>query len=150
MRPRITYANVVSTLCLFVLLGGTAWAVAANSVGTKHLKDRAVTTPKLRDRAVTQAKLAPLGAVVVVSLDDTGWANYGQGYAPAGYFRDRSGLVHLRGVVQGPGGTIFRLPPGWRPKSGARSFGAVTIRGDGSVRARAAEFLPLDGIVFRP
>jgi hypothetical protein len=150
MRPRITYANVVSTLALFVLLGGTAWAVAAGSVGTRELKDGAVTTPKLRDRAVTQAKLAPLGAVRRATLDDS-WVNHGQGYAAAGYFRDRSGLIHLRGAVQGSAGTIFRLPRGWRPKGGARSFGAVTIRGDGSVRASAdAEFLPLDGIVFRP
>jgi hypothetical protein len=150
MRPRITYANVVSTLCLFVLLGGTAWAVAANSIGTKQLKDRAVTTPKLRDRAVTQSKLSPLGEVRLVELGDSGWSNYGQGYAPAGFFRDRSGLVHLQGAVKGAGRTIFRLPRGWRPKGGARRFGEVTIRGSGAVNGSGdAGFLSLDGIVFR-
>lgn len=150
MRPRITYANVVSTLCVFVLLGGTAWAVAANSIGTKQLKDRAVTTPKLRDRAVTQAKLSPLGSVRLVELGDSGWSNYGQGYAPAGFFRDHSGLVHLQGAVKGTGPTIFRLPRGWRPKGGVRRFGEVTIRGNGTVNASGdAGFLSLDGIVFR-
>lgn len=57
LRPRLTYANVVSTLCLFMLLGGTAWAVAANSVGTAQLKNDAVTTAKLANGAVTKPKL---------------------------------------------------------------------------------------------
>jgi hypothetical protein len=56
-RPRITYANVVSTLCLFILLGGTAWAVAANSVGTAQLKDKAVTNPKLAANSVGTGKV---------------------------------------------------------------------------------------------
>jgi hypothetical protein len=58
LRPRLTYANVVSTLCLFILLGGTAWAVAKNSIGTAQLKNKAVTTPKLADGAVNSAKVA--------------------------------------------------------------------------------------------
>ncbi|HKP92153.1 MAG TPA: hypothetical protein VJT75_19440 [Thermoleophilaceae bacterium] len=151
MRPRITYANVVSTLCLFLLLGGTAWAVAANSIGTKQLKDGAVTTPKLRDRAVTDAKLGAVGDVRPAPFGDSGWTDAGQGYAPAGYFKDRSGLIHLGGSVTGSGPVIFRLPRGWRPTGGARRFGHVTIRGDGRVQPDGgAELLSLDGIVFRP
>ena len=57
LRPRLTYANVVSTLCLFILLGGTAWAVAANSVGTTQLKKGAVTNPKLAANAVGTGKV---------------------------------------------------------------------------------------------
>ena len=57
LRLRLTYANVVSTLCLFILLGGTAWAVAANSVGTAQLKDGAVTNPKLAVNAVGTGKV---------------------------------------------------------------------------------------------
>ncbi|MBS1861108.1 MAG: hypothetical protein JSS68_05285, partial [Actinobacteria bacterium] len=44
-RPRLTYANVVSTICLFLLLGGAAWAASSlprNSVGTRQLKNGAV------------------------------------------------------------------------------------------------------------
>jgi hypothetical protein len=50
-RPRLTYANVVSTICLFVLLGGGAYAATelpANSVGTKQLKKNAVTLKKIK------------------------------------------------------------------------------------------------------
>lgn len=51
---RLTYANVVSTICLFLLLGGVAYAgtkLAANSVGTRQLKRGAVTIPKIAKAA---------------------------------------------------------------------------------------------------
>jgi hypothetical protein len=61
-RPRLTYANVMATLALFVALGGGAYAATslpAKSVGTTQLKKGAVTTPKLADGAVTAAKVKP-------------------------------------------------------------------------------------------
>jgi hypothetical protein len=61
LRVRLTYANVMSTIAVFLLLGGaTAFATAKlgkNSVGTKQLKNNAVTTAKLKGKAVTTAKL---------------------------------------------------------------------------------------------
>jgi hypothetical protein len=60
LRERLTYANVVATLALFVALGGVSYAAATlprNSVGAKQLKPRAVTTKKIRDGAVTGPKL---------------------------------------------------------------------------------------------
>ena len=60
LRGKVTYANVVSTLCLFLLLGGgAAFAAnrAKNSVGTKQLKKNSVTTAKIRKNAVATAKL---------------------------------------------------------------------------------------------
>jgi hypothetical protein len=60
MRERLTYANVVSTLCLFILLGGGAYAAVKlpkSSVGTKQLKKNAVTTAKIRKEAVTGGKV---------------------------------------------------------------------------------------------
>lgn len=42
-RPGLSYANVVSTLCLLLLVaGGTAWALGRNSVASKHIKNNAV------------------------------------------------------------------------------------------------------------
>ena len=61
IRARLTYANVMATLALFVALGGGAYAAVklpANSVGSKQLKPNAVTTPKLRAAVVTRPKLA--------------------------------------------------------------------------------------------
>ncbi len=63
--PSLTYANVMSTVGVFIALGGTSYAVASlpkNSVGEKQLKASAITSEKIRDGAVTAADLAP-GAV---------------------------------------------------------------------------------------
>jgi len=61
MRPKLSYANVVSTLCLFLLLGGGAAYAARhlgkNSVGTMQLKKNAVTTAKIKKEAVTGSKI---------------------------------------------------------------------------------------------
>jgi hypothetical protein len=56
LRPRSVY-DVVAALALFIALGGTAWAVAANSVGTTQLKDGAVTKPKLASDSVGTGKV---------------------------------------------------------------------------------------------
>ncbi len=52
-QPRLTYANVIATVALFLALGGaTAFAASTlgkNSVGTKQLKKNAVTGAKVKD-----------------------------------------------------------------------------------------------------
>ncbi|HVY95989.1 MAG TPA: hypothetical protein VHA54_03415 [Solirubrobacterales bacterium] len=60
-RKRLTYANVMSSLAVFLVLGGAS-AVAANqlgknTVGTKQLKSGAVTAAKIKKDAVTGAKI---------------------------------------------------------------------------------------------
>jgi hypothetical protein len=72
MGKKLTYSNVVSTLCLFLLLGGGAAFAAGhlgkNTVGTKQLKRGSVTTPKIKNGAVTTAKLRD-GAVTGQKVD---------------------------------------------------------------------------------
>ena len=181
-RPcgKLTYANVVSSLCLFLLLGGGA-AVAAglakNSVGTKQLKKNAVTAVKVKNGSITEAKIAEgavtankvaagsltgaqidastLGTVPSAHAADTAtvaktadvantasiaksltapepwhvvgapgepkfsetWTSVGVSYAPVSFYKDQTGIVHLRGPAGNstPGEEIFRLPPGFRP-----------------------------------
>jgi hypothetical protein len=48
----------MSTIAVFLALGGTSWAVARNSVGTRELKDDAVTSAKVRDGAIARRDLA--------------------------------------------------------------------------------------------
>ncbi len=73
LANRLTYANVVSTLALFLVLsGGVALAAhqfARHSVGAPQLKSNAVTTAKIKANAVTTRKLKPL-AVSDVKLKD--------------------------------------------------------------------------------
>jgi hypothetical protein len=67
MRPKLSFANVVSVLALFVALGGSAYAfqLGKNTVGPKQLKKSAVTAAKIKNGAVTGSKiqLNSLGAV---------------------------------------------------------------------------------------
>ncbi len=71
LRKRLTYANVMSSIAVFLVLGGaTAFAagLAKNSVGSKQLKKNAVTTAKIKKNAVTTAKIKN-GAVTGAKLN---------------------------------------------------------------------------------
>ena len=60
-RKRLTYANLMSSIAVFLVLGGaTAFAAShlgKNSVGSKQLKKNAVTAAKIKKNAVTGAKI---------------------------------------------------------------------------------------------
>lgn len=71
---RLTYANVASTLALFLALtGGAAYAahryLTKKSVGTPQLKANAVTTSKIKANAITTRKLKKI-AVSTEKLKD--------------------------------------------------------------------------------
>jgi hypothetical protein len=69
LRGGLTYANVISTICLVLLVGGgtavAAGGFAKDSVGTRQLKNSAVTAAKVKAGAITGAKidLASVGTV---------------------------------------------------------------------------------------
>lgn len=67
LRKRLSYANVMATIAVFVALGGSAYALSLpkNSVGSKQLKNGAVTTAKVKNGAITgqKIKLSTLGTV---------------------------------------------------------------------------------------
>ncbi|HET8813407.1 MAG TPA: hypothetical protein VFM51_00440, partial [Solirubrobacterales bacterium] len=60
IRKRLTYANVMSSIAVFVVLGGAAFAAVQlpkNSVGTKQLKKNAVSKAKIKKNAVVGSKV---------------------------------------------------------------------------------------------
>jgi hypothetical protein len=60
IRTRMSYANVIATIALFVALGGSSYAalqLPRNSVGPTQLKKNAVTAAKIKRNAVTTAKI---------------------------------------------------------------------------------------------
>ncbi len=62
LRGRLTYANVISTVCLFMLLGGGAYAATQlpkNSVGAKQIKNGAITGKKIKKGSIDAGKLTP-------------------------------------------------------------------------------------------
>jgi hypothetical protein len=78
LRQRLTYANVVATLALFLALsGGVVWAankitskqIGKGAVKTKNLAKGAVKAKNLAKKSVTSAKLAK-GAVKNAKLGD--------------------------------------------------------------------------------
>lgn len=71
-RKRLTYANVMSSIAVFLVLGGaTAFAateLGKNTVGAKQLKNNAVTSAKVKKEAITNAKIKK-GTITGASLN---------------------------------------------------------------------------------
>jgi len=66
IRKRITYANVMSSIAVFLVLGGaTAFAakkissnqIQGNSISTGKIKKEAVTTSKIKNNSISTAKI---------------------------------------------------------------------------------------------
>ncbi len=123
IRPKLSYANVVSTLCLFLLLGGGAYAaikLPKNSVGTKQLKKSAVTAAKIKNRAITgpKIKLSTLGTVpsatraaTAADADHAGDADTLQGKGAGAFVGGNGRLLNSRRDLQiGDEVEFFALP----------------------------------------
>lgn len=67
IRKHLSYANVAATLALLLAISGVAYAagLARNSVGTRQIKNRAVTTTKLANGAVGTKKTKDFGLRLV-------------------------------------------------------------------------------------
>lgn len=83
VRRSLSYANVMSTLAIFVVLGGGAYAavekvgakdIKRNAVRAKHIKKNQVAPRHIRRNAVTAAKIAA-GAVSESRLADAAVKN---------------------------------------------------------------------------
>ena len=91
------------------------------------------------------------------------WVNYGAGYEPATFWKDKCGMIHLAGLIKG-GATaaetvIFTLPEGYRPKANEKFFAVsmnaicvIDVYATGNVAIKTganAGWLSLSGISFR-
>lgn len=56
IRKRLTYANVMSSIAVFLILGG-ATAFAAKKIGSNQIKGNSITTGKIKKEAVTTSKI---------------------------------------------------------------------------------------------
>jgi hypothetical protein len=141
MRERLTFANVMSLIAVFIALGGTSYAVTQlprNSVGNKQLKRGAVTSSKVRN-----------GSLAVRDLSSRA----------RGSLRGPTGPQGPRGS-QGPRGrTGARGPEGPRGPTGLQGVpgpfpsvlsGGQTLRGRYAIRLTAdgAGAIGGDGISF--
>ena len=110
IRKRLTYANVMSSLAVFLILGGaTAFAakkigsnqIRGNSISAAKIKKNAVTAAKIKKNAVTTGKIAPgavaNGKIAAGSVDPTKLA---AGFvSPAAEKLTHSANISFEGVV---------------------------------------------------
>jgi hypothetical protein len=73
LRTRLTYANVVSTLCLFIVLGGGAYA--ATTITGKNVKNSSLTGTDVKNSSLTGVDVKN-GSLLA--------ADFGDGQLPAG------------------------------------------------------------------
>jgi hypothetical protein len=107
IRSKLTYANVISTLCLFLLLGGGAYA--ASQINGRSIKNRTVTGSKIKRNGLTGTEIreSRLGKVPKASDADT----LG-GQSPASYqLQCPAGLSRAADVCYEP---TRRAPAVWR------------------------------------
>ena len=124
IRSHLTYANVVSTIAMFLVLGGVSYAafhLPKNSVRSKNIVNHKV-------KAIDLAGPSEIKSAGLVSGDDCSSVGPNQwisqnpaAFGEVGYYRDLDGRVHLTGVAQKcgappTGAVVFRLPDGYRPR----------------------------------
>ena len=115
VRAQFTYSNVISTLCLFLILGGGAYAATQlpkNSVGPRQIKKNAVASSEAKNNALkgVDIKEATLGTVPAAA--DAGKLG---GQPPGAYASATSEPYHQVGA---PGEPAFAPPwqnfgPNW-------------------------------------
>ncbi len=164
IRKRLTYANVTSTLALFLVIGG-ATAIAAkvprHSVGPRQLKANAVTTLKIKANAVTNRKIRK-NAVTAVKIRDG--AVGGAKIAPEAVDFDKiaPGTNVIARASGGPvaadGAAAVAIPltgtTSFVPQAGTVDLLSVEVRGNdlaaSGVEPCAPEVLPyVNGDVFQ-
>lgn len=119
IKGRLTYANVTSSIALFIALGGVSYAATAlpsNSVGTLQIKEKAVTGAKLADGAVVAGKIGP-GAVGVSNLGPGAQLALKGATGPAGTKGDK-GVPGTPGAKGETGAAGARGPEGPRGETG--------------------------------
>src|SRR4051812_34385711 len=126
---RLSYANVMSSLALFIALGGVSWAAAtlpADSVGKRQLKDNAVTGGKVANGSLRAADFAR-GALPAGPQGLTGAAGAAGAAGPRGE-PGAAGAAGPRGEpgAKGDQGDRGEQGPAGRPRATRCSARAAT------------------------
>jgi hypothetical protein len=167
IRSHLTYANVVSTIALFIVLGGVSYAafhLPKNSVKSKNIVNHKV-------KPIDLAEPPPAQNAGLPSANDCSGTGPNQWisqrpdvFGNVGYYRDLDGQVHLTGVTQKcgapPGGAVvFVLKPGYQPQTtqtqavdvnnGKTTNVIVFDDGEVSINANDKDAVSLAGVSFR-
>ena len=132
VRERITYANTMSTLAVFIALGGTAWAATAlprNSVGASQIRAGAVRSSEIRNNSVRSADIRDR-SIGLRDLSTSARASLRGTQGPAGPAGPAA--VALRAAVNSGGGTPTGNARGASHQGGTNEY---TVRFDRDVSA---------------
>lgn len=69
IRKRLTYANVMSSIAVFLVLGGAS-AYAAKKIGSNEIKGNSITTGKIKKEAVAAAKIKKNAVITAKIAND--------------------------------------------------------------------------------
>jgi hypothetical protein len=122
IRQRLTYANVMSSIAVFFVLGG-ATAFAATKIGANELKANAVLTGKIKKEAITTSKVknaavntSKLGASAVTSEKLAASAVTSEKLAPGSVIAGKLGVNAVAAGNLAPGavgaGALSASTPG--------------------------------------
>lgn len=140
VRARLSYANVMSTLAVFLVIGG-ATAIAAkvprHSVGPRQLKANAVTTLKIKANAVTTRKIKK-NAVTTAKIKDVAVNGEKVAEGAIDFSKLAAGTNAIATAAGGPvvadGATPAAIPltgtTGFTPQPGVVDFLSVEVRGN--------------------
>ncbi len=168
IRDHLTYANVMATIAVFLVLGGGS-AVALSGSNTVQSDDLGpgaqVKAPDIAANAVAAGPWRQVGSASQPAFHQTTdckWKNYDQVHSSAAFVRDATGFVHLKGTVTATDLTslsscsssnptnqlIFVLPPGYRPAK--REAVAVLTANDFTSGAATLGTAAVDGPAISP
>jgi hypothetical protein len=160
-RPggRLTYANVMATVAVFLALGGGAYAATQlkkNSVGAKQLKANAVTGAKVKDQSLTgkDIKLAKLGTVPSAAHASTADTAGAVSPPEASHIVGAGEVPFENGSANTPGGSVnYGLARFYKDREGIVHLeGAATVGKEGAavlvkIFTLPPGFRPANGIV---
>jgi hypothetical protein len=107
IRSKLTYANVMATIAVFIALGSGAYAathLAKNSVGTKQLKKNAVKGGKVKDASLTGADINATTLGTVPNATHSTSSNQLGGSPASAFVKGASGIPggDLKGTYASP------------------------------------------------
>jgi hypothetical protein len=136
IRKRLSYANVMSSIAVFLVLGGGA-AYAAKKIGSHELRGGSVTTAKIKRNAVTRSKIKA-GAISTAKIATAAVTNrrladgsvslekLAPGFiAPAAEKLSRAARISAGGVVQ-PGSVGISQTNVTHPSAGFYCFSGLS------------------------
>ncbi|HEX3359688.1 MAG TPA: hypothetical protein VHS74_01740 [Solirubrobacterales bacterium] len=152
LRRHLTYANVISTICLFLVLGGGA-AVAAtklgkSSVGTEQLKGEAVTKGKMAPDSVNSKTVVngsltgeDIAASTLGKVPNAGYAENADHATTAGSANSAATATNaekLDGHTPSEFGAVLLSKPGFTGNLQVETYFSVSGSATGSISAKGA------------